>query len=466
MSGLVHTFRVLRDAIRADRAQARTPGRASEVDFLPAALEVIETPVSPTGRATTWVLLLGLAVTIIWLVLGKVDVVASAPGKIIPTGSVKIVQSAGTGVIRAIRVKDGDRVKRGQLLIELDTTLSTAELQQAQKALLSVELDVARNRAIADALSGSGQQVNFVSPPGTPPDIAETQRRLVDAQVGEVLSSVAGLAAARRSSLSDADAAEATRAKLDATIPILDHELDAMNRLDQKGYAPGLRLLELQRQRRSEAGDRDVASAQHARGLSEAAKLSRQIDQTREQAHRIALADLAVAQSDAILKREEVTKATRISGLQRLYASEDGTVQQLAVHTIGGVVEPARTLMVIVPSDEAIEIEARVLNKDAGFVREGQSAVVKLDAFPFTRYGTIPGKVVSLSRDAVPDQKLGPTYVVRIRLDRNTLVVDGKPVRLSSGLNAVADIRTGSRRIISWLLSPIQTTIQQAAHEK
>ncbi len=466
MSGLGHTFRVIREAIKADRAQARGPRRSSEVDFLPAALEVIETPVSPTGRITMWVLLAGLAFTIVWLIVGKVDVVASAPGKIIPTGSVKIVQSAGTGVIRAIRVKDGDRVKRGQLLIELDTTLSTAELQQAQKALLSVELDVARNRAIADALSGNGLRVNFVSPAGTPPEIADTQRRLVEAQVGEVLAGVAGLEAARRSSLSDADAAEATRAKLDATIPILDHELDAMNRLDQKGYAPGLRLFELQRQRRSEVGDRDVAAAQRARGLSEATKLSRQIDQTREQARRVALADLAVAESDAILKREEVTKASRISGLQRLYASEDGTVQQLAVHTIGGVVEPARTLMVIVPADEAIEIEARVLNKDAGFVREGQGAVVKLDAFPFTRYGTIPGKVVSLSRDAVPDQKLGPTYIVRIRLDRNTLVVDGKPVKLSAGLNAVADIRTGSRRIISWLLSPIQTTVQQAAHEK
>lgn len=466
MSGIAHTFRVIREAIKADRAQGKNAMRSTEADFLPAALEVIETPVSPTARVTTWVLLAGLIFTVAWLVLGKVDVVASAPGKIVPKGSVKIVQSAGTGVIRSILVKDGDRVKKGQLLIELDTTLATAELQQAQKALLSVELDVARNRAIADALSGSGQRVRFVSPPGTPPEIAETQRRLVEAQVGEVLAGVAGLEAGRRSSLADAAAAAATRAKLDATIPILDHELEAMNRLDEKGYAPGLRLLEMKRQRRSEVGDRAVAAAQYSRGLSEATKLSRQIDQTREQARRIALADLAIAESDAILKREEVTKATRRSGLQRLYASEDGTVQQLAVHTIGGVVEPARTLMVIVPADNAIEIEARVLNKDAGFVREGQSAVVKLDAFPFTRYGTIPGKVVSLSRDAVPDQKLGPTYVARIRLDSDVLMVDGKPTQLSAGLSGVADIRTGSRRIISWLLSPVMTTVQQAAHEQ
>jgi hemolysin D len=239
-----------------------------------------------------------------------------------------------------------------------------------------------------------------------------------------------------------------------------------MNHLDEQGYAPGMRLLELQRQHRSEAGDRDVATAQYARGLSEAGKLSQQIAQTREQARRVALADLAKAESDVVLKQEDVTKATRRSGLQQLYATEDGTVQQLAVHTVGGVVEAARTLMVIVPAREGIELEARVLNKDAGFVREGQDAIIKLDAFPFTRYGTIHGTVVSLTRDAVPDAKLGPTYVARIRLARSNLMVEGKAVPLGAGLNAVADIRTGSRRIISWLISPVQEAVLQAAREK
>ena len=468
MSGFAHSWRVIHEALKADRERQRMAVPSADAEFLPAALEVIETPVSPTGRLTTWILLAGMVVTLLWLVLGRVDVVSSAPGKLVPAGSVKIVQSAGSGVIRSILVHDGDRVRKGQLLIELDTTLATAELQQAAKALLAVELDVARNKAIADALGagGGGGTPRFVAPTGTPPDIAATQRRLVDAQVGEVLASVAGLEAGRRSALSEADAASATRAKLDETLPILDHELEAMQRLDEQGYAPGLRLLELQRQRRSEAGDRDVAIAQHARGLSEAGKLSQQIGQTREQARRIALADLAKAESEVVLRREDVIKAKRRTGLQRLYAAEDGTVQQLAVHTIGGVVEPARTLMVIVPERGGIELEAHVLNKDAGFVREGQGAVVKLDAFPFTRYGTITGTVVSLSRDAVPDPKLGPTYVARVRLSRASLVVDGKPVALGAGLNAVADIRTGSRRIISWLLSPVQTTVAQAARER
>lgn len=464
MNAIGHHWRVIREALRADKERRRARRPSLESEFLPAALEVVERPVSPTGRRTAWVLLVCLVGTLLWLVVGRVDVVASAPGKIIPSGSVKIVQSAGTGVVRAIYVKDGDIVHKGQLLVDLDPTLSGAELEEARKGLLTAELDAARNQAIADALAGRG--VHFVAPDGTPPDIAETQRQLIDAQVGEVEANISSLNAARNSSLSDAEAAAAQRRKLDATVPILDHELEAMNRLDAQGYAPGLRLLELQRQRRGEAGDRDVAAAQEAKGRSDAQKLARQISETREQARRIALTDLAKAESEVILRREEVTKAERKTVLQRLTAPADGTVQQLAIHTIGGVVEPARALMVIVPLEGGLEVEAHVLNKDAGFVHDGQKVAVKIEAFPFTRYGSAPGVVESLSRDAVPDQKLGATYTARIRLTRPYMMIDGQRVGLTSGLSVTADIRTGSRRIISWLLSPVRTSVAQAARER
>lgn len=464
MNGLLHYLSVVRDALRADREQRGMSRASEEAAFLPAALEVVERPVSPTGRRTAWALVLLLFVTIAWLVIGQVDVVASAPGKVLPSGSTKVVQSAGSGVVAAIHVADGDHVAKGQVLVELDLTLSSAELDQAKQALLAANLDVARNRAFVDALDGKG--FHFAAPAGTPANEAETQRRLVAAQLAEVDSAVAGFGAARSSALAEAQAADAQRRKLDATLPILDHELEAMNRLDAKGYAPGLRLLELQRQRRSEQGDRDVAEAQRQRGLSEARRLGAQVTQARDQARRQALADLTKAQGEAVLRQQDVTKALRRKGLQKLIAPEDGTVQQLAVHTVGGVVEPARTLMVIVPSRSDIEVEARVLNKDIGFVREGQSAVVKFEAFPFTRYGTVAGTVVSLSRDAVADQRLGPTYVARIRLNRATIEVDGKAVPLTPGLAVTADIRTGSRRIISWLLSPIQTSVSQAGRER
>ena len=458
------SWQVVRAALKADREARKGHLRSREVDFLPAALEVIERPVSPTARITTWVLLAGLVVTILWLTLGRVDVVVSAAGKIIPTGNVKIVQAPGSGVVRAVYVRDGDVVRKGQPLVDLDPTLSGADLAQAQKALVAAELDAARNRAIADALSGRG--VNFVPPAGVDPQIAATQRRLIEAQLAEVGATTAGLDSARGSALADAQGASAQIDKLTETLPILDRELDNMRRLDAKGYAPGLRLLELERQRRQEAGDRDVAFAQRARGMAEAHKFAEQANQTRELARRTALVDLAKAEGGAILRREEVTKATRKSSFQRLVAPVDGTIQQLTLHTIGGVVEPARSLMVIVPNQNDLEIEARIVNKDVGFVRVGQPVAIKLEAFPFTRYGTVAGRIKGISRDAVPDPKLGSAYIATIALDRASIDVDGRRVPLGAGLAATADIRTGSRTILSYLISPLATSVAQAGRER
>ncbi|WP_428333325.1 HlyD family type I secretion periplasmic adaptor subunit [Novosphingobium sp.] len=464
MSSIGHYWRVIREALRADAERSRGHLASHESDFLPAALEVVERPVSPTGRVTSWVLIIGLVATLAWLILGKVDVVASAPGKILQSGESKIVQAAATGVVAAIHVRDGDHVKRGQVLIDLDTTLASADLEQAQTALRADQLEVERNRAFVAALDGKG--LHFSPPPGTPADVAAAQQKLVSAQLAEVTSTVGGYSASRTSSMADARAAAATRAKINGTMPLLDREVDALRKLDVNGYAPGNRLLELERQRRVDQGERDVAVAQEARGASEANKYSAAMLETRDTARRQAMVELAKAQADAIQKQEDVTKAMRRSRLEHLTASTDGTVQQLAIHTVGGVAEAARTLMVIVPERDDMEVEAKVLNRDVGFVHEGQPVQVKVDAFPFTRYGSIPGTVISLSRDSVPDQHLGATFVARIHLTRGSIIVDGKPVPLGAGLGVTADIRTGNRRIISWLLSPITTTVSQAGKEQ
>ena len=462
MNAIRHHWHVLREAFAKDRARPKRR-RRQDSDFLPAALEVIERPVSPTKRITTWVLLVGLVLTICWLVFGRVDVVASAEGRILPTDEVKLVQAANTGVVRRIFVQDGEEVQPSQPLVDLDPTLSTADQTQAEKGLLAAELDVARNRAIADALGGKG--LRFEPPPGTAPEIIETQRRLIEAQVAQTTAAAAGMEAARRSSLADARMASEQIRKYDETVPVLDREVDAMNRLALKGYAPGLKLLELQRQRRSESGDRDVARQQVDRGLSDAAKFGQEASQAREQARQTALADLAKAQTEAILRHEELTKARRRSGLQRLVSPVEGTVQQLTIHTIGGVVEPARTLMIIVPKG-AVAVDAKVLNKDAGFVRKGQYAAIKLEAFPFTRYGTVPGRIQRISRDAVEDRKLGLVYMARITLNRASIDRGDEVVRLGPGMAVTADIRTGRRSLLSYLISPIDKARKEAARER
>jgi hemolysin D len=463
MSALNHHWQVFRQAMADDKKRQNSRTRFFDPEFLPAALEVIERPVSPTARVTTWVLLIGMAATLAWLIFGKVDVVAMATGRILPTDEVKLVQAANTGVVRRIFVRDGDVVRRGQPLLDLDPTVSTADQSQAEKGLLAAEIDAARNLAIAEALSGRG--VRFVAPRGTPPEVADTQRRLIAAQVAHADAEVAGMAAARQSSLAEARAASEQIKKYNQTVPVLDREVEAMNGLAAKGYAPGLRLMELQRDRQAEVGERAVAGAQQARGLSDARKFGQAQIQSREQARQQALADLAKAQNEVILRREELTKARRRSRLQRLVAPADGSVQQLAVHTVGGVVEPVRTLMVVVPTG-ALSVEARILNKDAGFVRVGQPVALKLEAFPFTRFGTLPGRISWISTDAVEDRKLGLVYVARIQLLQTTINRGDKTVSLGPGMNVTADIRTGQRTILSYLISPIDKARREAARER
>lgn len=464
MSGWRHHWDVLKEALRADRERRKGFIPTREADFLPAALEVAERPVSPTGRVVAWALMIGLAIAIVWTVFGRVDVVASAPGTLIPTGNIKLVQSPGAGVVRAIYVRNGDAVRKGQALLDLDPTIVRADLAAAEKALATAELDIARSRAIADALAGKG--LRFVAPAGTPPEIADTQRRLIAAQLAEIEASAASLASARMTALSDANAARANAARLADTVPILDRQIERMNRLDAKGYAPGQRLLEMQRQRRAEAGEREVALTQIARGEAEARKAGEQIRETRGTALRTALADLAKAEGEAILRREEVTKARQMNRFQRLVAPVDGTVQNLEVHTVGGVVEAAKPLMTVVPARGALEVQAKVLNKDIGFIRTGQEAAVKLEAFSFTRYGAVPGRVARISRDAVQDKDLGLVYIVTVTLDRSYVDADGRRYDLAPGLAATVDVKTGTRRIVSYLISPLQTSISQAGRER
>jgi hemolysin D len=463
MSEIRRYWSLWTDALAAEKQ--RTQGRlaSAEPDFLPAALEVIESPVSPTGRVTAWVLLTGFALTLAWTCIGRVDIVASAEGSIIPADNVKLVQASDSGVVRRIYVHEGMAVRKGQPLVDLDPTVSGAEESQAVQALLAARIEEARNQAIADALAG--KPLRFTAPPGTPADVAETQRRLIAAQLAQTDAAAAGFGAARQSSLADVRSAEEQVRKYDATMPVLDHEIEAMNGLAAKGYAPGLRLMELERQRHSEKGEREVAQAQRARAVSDAHKFAEQASQTREEARQRALADLAKAQNEVGLRAEELRKARQKAHLQRLLAPVDGTVQQLDVHTVGGVVEPAKPLMVVVPTG-ALTVEAKVLNQDAGFVHEGQSVVVKVQAFPFTTYGTIPGRILSVSRDAVPDKDIGPYFLTRIALAQASIATEKGTVPLSAGLATTNDISIGTRSILTTLIAPVKKIQLEAARER
>lgn len=186
------------------------------------------------------------------------------------------------------------------------------------------------------------------------------------------------------------------------------------------------------------------------------------VTDTRQQA----LDELRKAQEQIGQMGPEVAKTGQRNRQMTLRAPVDGTVQQLAVHTVGGVVTPAQPLLVVVPSGDDMEVEATLLNKDIGFVRPGQAVTIKIDSFPYTRYGYLTGTVVSVSHDAAQDEQLGLVFPARIRTDRSELDIGGVKVRMSAGMSLSAEIKTGRRRVIDYLLSPLQQHAQEALRER
>jgi hemolysin D len=409
-------------------------------------------------------------------------VVAVASGRVVASGNTKLIQPLEAGMVRAIHVRNGQRVVAGQLLVELDPTIATADAAQAGQGLLDARLIAARNAALIAHVEG--RAVRFVAPPRTPADIAATQARFVRTAIAEYEAQRTTFVRQQAERRAELTAAQAEIASLEQTLPLVDQQLEARRQLAERGHFSRLRLLEFEQLRIEHIQRIAVQRANAQRASAAIATLEAEARTLRETFGRNAVNELAAAQNDATQREQEVARTGRRREYQQLRAPVSGTVQQLAISTIGGVVQPAQALMVIVPDEAEVIVEAQILNRDIGFIREGQPVRVKLEAFPFTDYGLIEGVVESISRDAIDmsgarggesaiqrDANNRPTqpglvYAARIRLNQRTIRVHGRNQLIGPGLAVQAEIKTGERRIIQYLLSPIAQTLDEAGRER
>lgn len=436
-------------------------------EFLPAALEVQETPPSPVGRAVIWLIVLFFVIALTWSYFGEIDIVAVAHGKIIPSGRVKVIQPAELGVVRAIHVQEGQWVDEGDLLIELDRTTSSADRERVRAELESNALDQARLEALLGALDDKAQSLPQLSPDVTADPISlQTQQRVLESQYLEYRSRLARLDSELRSARAErASIAELVR-KLEATLPIVTKRAEALKSLMGKKMASELQYLELEQVRIEQ--ERDLASERKRLEQVEAniQTIVEQKSIQRSEFKRQLLQELDTVSRNLRALEQDMVKADQRRFLQRITAPISGQVQQLAVHTIGGVVQPAQELMRVVPSEDELQVEAFLENKDIGFVEVGQPAEVKVEAFPFTKYGVINGKVVDISHDAIQAEEAGLIYVARISMDRKSVRVGLRDVDLAPGMAVSAEVKTGKRKVIEFLLAPILKGINESAKER
>lgn len=447
------------------RHELAGPRRSSDaLAFLPQALSLQETPLHPAPRRAAVVICALFGIALAWSVLGQIDIVAVAPGRIVVDDHSKTVQPLEAGVVRRVLVKDGDRVRAGQLLVELDATDADADGASVQEQLEAAASEQQRTRALIDALDGRR------GPPALPPaaaagNLADDRVRL-NAEWTEIDAKRARLAAEQSRREAEAVTLRPSIRKLEATLPLARRREADFATLTAQGFLSGHAGQDRTRERIELEGD---LATQRARlhevqaGVREAAQASLAfVAETRR-----ALAERqAAAASKQVQLTQQRSKATQRSRLAQLTAPVDGTVQQVAIHTQGGVVTPAQALMVIVPSEAPLHARVVIDNKDIGFVGAGQAVQIKLETFPFTRYGTVPAVVQSVAADSVVDDKAGALFPARLLLQQTAIDVDGRRIALGPGMNLTAEIRTGRRRVIDYLLGPVQRAVHESLGER
>lgn len=433
------------------------------MEFLPAALEVQQRPPSPLGRVIIWSLICMFVAALAWAVLGSTDIVAIAPGRIVSSGHNKLIQPLEMGRIGALYVSEGQRVVEGELLLELDDESLRADQQNLLQELSSLKWEYARLSLLQSRLLG--EQI----PDGNNENVAGLpllQQQLLASQWHEYQANQEALYAEHRKREAEQATVQQQINKLEAVLPLLAKRTDALRKLTQQKFHGENSYLELEQERVEMVHDLTTLRQR----MKETVAAIAEIDAQRDQAKRALLSRVLLEQQQnrkrvESLRQQQIKAGTRLRA-HSLHAPISGVVQQLAVHTLGGVVTPAQQLMLIVPDEAVLEVEALVENRDIGFLREGQRVEVKIDAFPFTRYGVIDAVLTDLSNDAITDEARGLVYKARIALQQSRILVEQKWVNLSPGMSVTAEVKTGTRRLIEFFLSPLLRYRQESIRER
>lgn len=432
---------------------------ADEVAFLPAALSLQETPVHPAPRRLAWGLMALFVIALLWSIVGKVDIVAVAPGRIIVSDRTKVIQPLEASVVKRVLVKDGDRVQAGQVLVELDPTMATADKANVQEQLNAAISEELRTGALLQALhKGKAPSLDKKADAST---LTQLQ-----AEWQDISAKLAKLDAESQRRQAEMATVRETIAKLEATVPMAQSREQDFKKLVGEGFISSHATQDKTRERVEL--ERDLAT-QRAR-LAEAQSVLRESEQAKIAYRAETLRQLNDRNAQATTKRQQLqadhSKASQRERLTQLTAPVAGVVQQLAIHTAGGVVTSAQPLMIVVPDSALVTAEVIVANLDIGFVNAGQTAEVKLETFPYTKYGTVGARVDVVTADAVTDEKKGSYYPAILTLNRKDMDIDGKRIALSPGMNITAEIKTGQRRVIEYLLSPVQRAGSESLRER
>jgi len=432
----------------------------SELEFLPAALEIVETPPSPIGRAMLWIVISFFLAALIWSIFGRVDEVAVAPGKVIPSGYTKVVQAEDRGIVRKINVGNGSIVRKDDILIELDTVMIDADIARFTKERDFFILDLARLYAERD-------DETFIPPEGI--GSPEVVLQLLELSRTRKLEFRNRLNILRQQMLVAESALENAKRQQDKYAALLPIAAGQRRRTQELVRNNIVSLFEHQNYVQREIEIKQSLLSQQAeveRNEHMVKEIGLQIKQAENEWHTEISARIVDNRKQLQIVEEELVKVEEKSRLSRIAAPIDGIVQQLEIHTLGAVLTPAQPLMLIVPEGGTMEFEVWLENRDIGFIHAGQEAEVKVETFNFQKYGTLPGVVKSVATEAKNDEKRGLIYQVFIETSRDHYVVEDRKVPLLPGMAVTGEIKVRRKRIIEYFLDTFRRYVSESLRER
>jgi hemolysin D len=458
---LLGKYRNVWRAAWAQRAQLQRPDRtAEEAEFLPAALAVQDTPVSPTLGWGLRGIVIFFLLALIGACVFHIDVVISGQGTIIPSGHVKAVQSLEAGVVRRISVSEGQKVRQGEVLVELFSPGISTDSARHDSERLALREELQRlllfGQWLDHGASVAGTRLSTAAPGPT---------NLLQARFGEFLDrkdrAEAELDRRRAEVIS---ASEAMNKVLEA-IPRLQSKADDYRDLLAQGYVSRHSALDQQQMLADARADMNILESRRAEARASLAEAGKARAQLVSELRRTVLEQQRDYEMRLSAAEQEYQKNKDRDELMVIRAPIDGEVSHLMTYTLGGVIPAAQTLMNIVPDGLELEIEAVIDNQDIGHIRAGQEVQIKVQSFPFGRYGLMSGQVKGISATAAMDEKKGAIYKARIsmpnKLQRQTLF----PHPLVAGMDITVEVKIGHRRVIEYFMSPMLTAVREAGRE-
>ncbi len=443
-------------------------------DFAPPLLRIQEKPPAPLAGWLLWMLLALGAAAGLWAFFGQLDIVAVAEGKLVPASYLKILQPSEQGIVKEILVREGERVKQGQVLIRMDSVLTLADVNTIRADYHNRILAL---RRIDAQLSGARLEQRKGDPPGLYEQVAAQHEANVRSYENALAQERSLLEKARH----DLSAAQQTKAKLEQVLPHYIEQEKAYEKLTRDGFTG--RILYTEKKKERIEREQDLYTQAHTIRSNEAliVQSERKIAQITADYRRQLRTERVAVAAEADKAAQELAKHEHRRELLELRAPADGTVKDLATHTAGTVAAPGTILMTLVPRDETLVAEVWVGNQDIGFVRNGQPVKLKLAPFQFQKYGMLEGKVLRVSADATEapspntrsdaltgrDRPMGPlAYRAIVELASQRLEADGRSYMVAPGMQVAAEIHLGTRSVAEYVLSPVRKAFHEAGRER